>query len=103
MPTKQKSIKVLIYPVNMPPYEFEIDNTLTPLQKLVGGFIEFVRVDPGIGLIVNEEGKLRRLSPNRMFRGDMLMGTIVAVGDQRDGEFCSLTDEQIARLHELLG
>lgn len=89
----------------------EVDNTLESFQELVRGFeggpcptnedeqsasvasarrgegwakIETVSVSRDLALIVNEEGKLQGLPANVLFRGDWLVGTVVAVGV--DGE-----------------
>lgn len=64
----------------------EVDNTLRTFQGLVGGYIEAVTVCDGLVLIVNEEGKLQGLEPNVFFRGDWLVGTVVAVGVNKDHE-----------------
>lgn len=47
------------------------DYTLEELQKMVGGYIEVVRVPhkPSMILIVNEEGLLHNLPPNPMATG----------------------------------
>ena len=43
----------------------EVDNTLEALQSAVGGFIETVTLIPGKAvMIVNEEGRLRGMTPN---------------------------------------
>ena len=41
----------------------EIENDLKPMQELVGGYIETVRLDD-ILIVCNEEGKLQGLAPN---------------------------------------
>lgn len=64
----------------------EVENTLRTFQGLVGGYIETVTVCDGLVLIVNEEGKLMNMEPNVPFRGDWLVGTVVAVGLDKDGE-----------------
>lgn len=35
----------------------EIDSDLRAMQEFVGGYIEIVRLEPGLGLVCNEEGK----------------------------------------------
>ncbi len=61
-----------------------VENSLHTFQQLVGGFIEVIDVSDTVCIIVNEEGKLNNLTPNRRFNGDILVGTILVVG--RDGE-----------------
>lgn len=64
----------------------EVKNTLLTFQGLVGGYIETVTVCDGLVLIVNEEGKLQQMEPNILFRNDWLVGTVVAVGLDKEGE-----------------
>ena len=64
--------------------------TLEEVQKLVGGYIEFVYSDGDIQIICNEEGKLRELPINEeatnywfnlmtpsTFTNDFLVGDVV--------------------------
>lgn len=76
------------------------ENLLKQLQDIVGGHIETVPscVD-GCLLIVNEEGKLRNLAPNKVATtfladgiSDILVGT-VAVVTTTDDDICGLPDE----------
>lgn len=51
------------------PEVMEIEDTLESLQKMVGGYIEVVYpFDDPVGLIVNEEGKILKLPPNRVLQ-----------------------------------
>lgn len=52
-------------------------------------------------IIVNEEGKLIELEGNRRYGNDILVGNIVIAGADSEGEFISLTKEQINRYIEL--
>lgn len=74
------TLKVVVkYPGRMP-QEIEIENSLRSLQSLVGGYIEHVNVNERIGMIINEEGKLRGMMENFPFRGDTIVGPAVFVG-----------------------
>ena len=80
----------------------EIENTLTSLKQLVGGYIEcvpFPKVN-GVDLIVNEEGKLDRLDGNFVIPhyDDCIVGTAVIASYNNEGEFTSLSDEQIKKV-----
>lgn len=68
----------------------DVENTLEALQAEVGGSIECVRFATDCAILVNEEGKLIPLEPNLAFCGDVLFGTVLAVGVKGD-EFCSLS------------
>lgn len=65
-----------------------MSNSLKALQTAVDGYIEEIRIAPGVMLICNEEGRLRGLEPNCRISGVEFVGTIVIAGD-KDGE---LTD-----------
>lgn len=56
-----------------------ISNTLSNLQRTVGGYIETLTLGD-IVIIVNEEGKHQKLEPNMMIGTDMLVGTIIVCG-----------------------
>jgi hypothetical protein len=75
--------------------------TLSSLQRYVGGYIELVRIAPGIDLYVNEEAILRRMPPNRIFsthwgQNVPILGDAVLVASNDEGETVGLTDEQAA-------
>lgn len=63
-----------------------VPNDLETLQDLVGGLIEHIQLKPGLGLIINEEGKLRGMENNFFLPAinDMIVGPAVFVGE--DGE-----------------
>jgi hypothetical protein len=78
----------------------EIDGSLKSMQKIVGGYIEVVKVPHSkILLVCNEEGLLLNLPVNRVF-GHNFVGTVFFC--REDGEeFISLTDEDINYLMSL--
>jgi hypothetical protein len=59
----------------------DLRNELEPMQKLVGGYVEFVHLSPLLGLICNEEGKLMDLPVNRY------LATIHGIVDDVRGTF----------------
>jgi len=99
-------MKVIMMEVGKPAEVKEIDGSLKGMQKIVGGLIELFCPfkDNTVGIIVNEEGKILDLMENRMVfiddqPDDILCGPAFVVGlDSEDGEFVSLTDEQITEL-----
>lgn len=96
----QRNIRVLVVEPNMLPYEKVIPNRLKDKQEIVGGNIEYARVDnDGSALLIcNEEGKIRGLPYNRDIGHDVIAGTFLIVGDDPDiGEDRSLTDEQVEK------
>ena len=45
--------------------------------------------------VCNEESKLNGMKGNRRLYGDIIAGPMYIVGDNGDGNFCDLTDEQM--------
>ena len=94
---KDVVIKVVIVEPNKPARVELIPNALETFQEIVGGYIECIR-EEGFDIIINEEGKLDELEPNFILYGgkDFVAGTAIFSGvDYSEGEFKSLTDEQI--------
>lgn len=101
---KEQNIKVLIIPTDKEPYETTIENTLEASQKIVGGYIELVcpYEDEAVCLIVNEMGKLEGLPYNFPLINledsqivDMVAGQAFICRSDDEGEFASLTEEDI--------
>lgn len=92
----KKQIKVIVKRPQEKPQVIEIADTLQTWQGLVGGYIEAVPYtrDGKILVICNEDGKLMNLKPNLPYGNDILVGTIVFVGNDAP-EFRSLTEEEI--------
>lgn len=76
------------------PIEIDVRNELKELQRIVGGYIETVPVNGHMAIICNEEGKLQGLSPNIYYKGDLLVGTILFVGNGGE-EFRDLYDFEV--------
>ena len=99
---KEKELRIVLKKVGEIPEIMNIENTLKAKQKLVGGLIEVVSVTDNILLICNEEGKLENLFPNLVFDYDYIAGDCFFVGDDyENGDFKSLTDEQIKEIKVL--
>ena len=99
---KEKELRIVLKKVGEIPEIMNIENTLEAKQKLVGGLIEVVSVTDNILLICNEEGKLENLFPNLIFDYDYIAGDCFFVGDDyENGDFKSLTDEQIEEIKDL--
>ncbi len=95
---KEQSIKVLRVQPHCIPDVIELGNDLRSLQAAVGGHIEIVGLESGVGILLNEEGKLLQMEPNRRFGRDILVGVFYVVGSDSDsGELISLSDELIQK------
>ncbi|MFL6413705.1 MAG: DUF3846 domain-containing protein [Nitrososphaeraceae archaeon] len=98
---KEKQITVILVEPNGLPVVKVIENELSVLQGLVGGYIECIRQD-GYDIIINEEGKLEGLELNFLIYDglDYVAGNAIFAGvDYDEGEFKSLTAEQIAVIY----
>lgn len=93
-------MRVLMVELHKEPYEKEIGNDLHSMQDVVGGLIEAIDLDENTVLIDNEEGKLIQLEGNRRIGRDIIAGTFFICGSNEEGEFVSLTDEQVAKYSE---
>ena len=97
MSKKEKNIKVVIIEPDQVAKVEVIENTLSNLQRIVGGNIECLRMDDH-DIIINEEGKYLDLEPNfAIYNGnDYVAGTAIFTGvDYSEGEFKSLPDDLI--------
>ena len=98
---KQKEIKVLMVAPGEHPQMVALENDLDALQKAVSigcdyrGLIEVVSLEKGVCIICNEEGKLLGLEGNRWLGNDILAGVFYVVGEDKSGNFVSLTEKQI--------
>lgn len=85
-------MNVICVQVGQDPYLKEIDNTLSAMQNLVGGFIETVTLKQGLVIVCNEEGKILNLPVNKILKADgyreVIVGDffIAGVGTDEDGE-----------------
>ena len=97
---KQKEIKVLMVAPGEHPKEVVLKNDLYSLQRAVSigcdyqGLIEVVALGKGLCIICNEESKLLDLEGNRWLGSDILAGVFYVVGEDRRGNFVSLTEAQ---------
>lgn len=103
-PPPETEIRVVIVEPMKPPREAVIPNKLDAFQSTVGGYIEtYSPFSDNVVLILNEEGKVNSLAPNRAIWDDqshqvqdIIFGTFVVAGqDLRNSSFASLTPEQV--------
>ena len=97
---KAKTVKALMIEPNKHPCVVDLKTDLDSLQKAVSigadyqGLIEFVWLEDNVSLLLNEEGKINGLMPNRRFYDDILCGVLYVVAENDDSELISLTPEQ---------
>ena len=94
-------IKAVIKEPRKPAIETMIDSSLKSLQKIVGGYIELIRIRD-IDIYVNEEGLMMDLPYNITMRGVTLVGTIVATSFDDEGNVVGLNDDQVKDVMNIL-
>lgn len=88
-------MRAIIKEVGKSPRVENITNDLDTLHKLVGGYIEVVRMESDILMICNEEGKINGLPPNFSTGYDVIVGTVVFVSFDGEEDFMDLSEWQI--------
>ena len=91
-------MRVLMIEPMKEPYVVDIGNDLKSMQDVVGGLIEVINLEDDIVMVDNEEGKLIGLEGNRRVGRDIIAGTFFLCGSNDEGEFISLTEEQIDKI-----
>ncbi len=105
---KPEKIKVLLLEPDKVAKVVEIGTSLEAMQKVVGGLIEtaYYYDDPVI-LVVNDEGKINGMKPNRGVYDqnnklvDIICGPAFLCGDNGD-HFTSLSDDMIKKYSQKL-
>jgi len=118
------TIRVVVAEVGCEAEIREIDPGLESMQKIVEGDIEMLRLNGHIFMVVNEEGRLRRMPPNRVFtvadgrqfnpgitdyakanptttRVFQILGPMF-VSKSGGGKFVSLTEEEAEEVRQIL-
>lgn len=72
-----------------------IDNTLEAMQAEVEGLIDIVPAGRGMVLVVNDEGKLNGMQPNRWIGDDIICGPFFVAAEGKNGELKSLNYTQL--------
>ena len=94
--------RVVMIEPGLPAYSTDIAPSLEAMQRAVGGLIEVTYPfdDEHAVMVGNEEAKLLDMPGNRRLNGGVYAGPLFIIGDDGEGGFCSLTDEQIAEYTE---
>lgn len=86
--------------------DINIDNTLEALQDAVDGYIEAITLVPNQAvMLVNEEGRLRRMYPNILasaIAGTQIVGAALIVGVDGE-EFTDIPLEVARHIHIRFG
>ena len=103
MDNEKNRIRVLKIEPGIVPYVKEISNDLEGSQAEVLGMIDCMGFEDGCIAVVNDEGKLNEMEPNRRYRDDIICGPFFICGNSEEGEFISLTEEQIEKYSTQFG
>lgn len=91
-----EKITIAVKKPNLSWFLLDVNNELEDFQYIVQGPIEFFyQSRSGISYFCNEEGKIMGLPRNFSIRGDTIVGTVFAVRTNDEGEFISLTPEDM--------
>ena len=89
-------LRVVVVEPGQPAYEGEIGPDRKSMQRAVGGLIEVTYPFADNAVILgNEEAKLINMEGNRHIGGQVYAGPLYIIGDDGEGGFCSLTEEQV--------
>lgn len=95
---QENTIRILKIEPGKAPYAKDMVNELEGIHAEVEGHFECVYLGNNCIAVVNEEGKLRDMTLNRRIGNDIIAGPFFICGDSQDGEFISLSDDQIEKL-----
>lgn len=104
----KSNIKAYFMRVGYKGYFGSLQNTLEAKQKYVGGLIQVVTLNGVVDIICNEEGKVMGLPVNRAILDedgkpvDILVGDIVAVRHDEEGNFTDIHEEDIQIIRKYL-
>ena len=90
---------------------FEIGDSYSMIQKAVSGWIECVRLNNGVDMWVNEEGKILDLPYNPTataifwanfgFMSDVIVGNVIFTSSNDEGDTIGLNVSQVEYLKEI--
>lgn len=98
----KRRIRILFKKPNEQPKEMYVADELENYQELLEGYMETVHLNGRVWILCNEEGKFINLEPNIPYGRDILVGNIIFVASDEEGDFTDLTDEEIEKIYEFL-
>ena len=93
----ENTIRVMKVEPGKAPYVKEIVDDFKVIQSEVGGDMDCFDTEDGCVVIHNAVGKNKKLEPNRRYDDDIICGPFFICAEGEEGEFISLTDEQIEK------
>ncbi len=98
---QEQSITILRIEPGQAPVIKEIPNTPEAMQTEVGGYFECIFYPTGCAAVVNEEGKINGMEPNRRIGATIVCGPFFLCCVNHKGEFSSLTKTDIHNFSHL--
>lgn len=94
-----RKVNILYKKPNEFPVEMIIDDELENYQELVEGYIEVFPISDNFVIVCNEEGKLRGMKENVIVNGELIVGPVIFVGANEEGDFvdCPISLEDLIR------
>lgn len=86
-------------------FEITSGESLSQMQGAVGGYIEILALTPSLSLVIDEEGKFKSYSENTigtrltqhfgvgLMPGDCIVGNVLLIGNNDDGETIDVPTE----------
>ena len=93
----ENTIRVLKVEPGKAPYVKEIVDDFKVIQSEVGGDMDCFDTKDDCVVVHNAVGKNKKLEPNRRYDNDIICGPFFICAEGEEGEFISLTDEQIKK------
>jgi hypothetical protein len=112
----QNQIRIVYLEPLCDPEVVLVENKLETFQKLVGGYLEVIRVphrDVTYDVVGDEEGRLKwdfsepdvtkqTIRPNRYIAGIDILGPVFVTRSDEDGDWIGLTEEEAAEIAAIL-
>ena len=92
---KEQMITVIGKRVDERPEVLELENTYEAMRNYIGGIITAVGVTEEVAMYCHDEGLLEGLPLNLIYMGMPIVGDVLFIAVDEEGENRSLTDEEI--------
>lgn len=92
---KEQMITVIGKRVGARPEVIELENKYEAIRDYIGGFITAVGVTEQVALYCHDEGLLEGLPVNLMYMGMPIVGDVLFIAVDEEGESRSLTDKEV--------
>lgn len=77
----------------------DVENSVAGIQKVIGGYFEAITIEEDACILCDEEGKIKRLKPNCIYNGELIVGPVLVVGVKGE-DFTDVPERIIERWNE---